>query len=87
MFVAGFGSSSLPIGIPPCTIPRGSVGSLSQSPPSPYGSYPHSILSMHSQKDTHIDVSDQGPNPLSAKQKMHLKMSSAVNNCLTLLTN
>ena len=37
MFVAGFGSSSLPIGIPLCTIPRGSVGSLSQSPPSPYG--------------------------------------------------
>ena len=56
-FSAGFGSSSLPIGIPPCSIPRGSVGSLSQSPPSPYGSYPHSILSMHTQKDSHTDVS------------------------------
>ena len=55
--ISGFGSSSLPIGIPPCTIPRGSVGSLSQSPPSPYGSFQHSILPMHTQKDSHTDVS------------------------------
>lgn len=54
---SGFGSSSLPIGIPPCTIPRGSVGSLSQSPPSPYGSFQHSILPMHTQKDSHTDTS------------------------------
>ena len=30
MFFAYFGSSSLPIGILPCTIPRDSVSSLSQ---------------------------------------------------------
>ena len=33
------------------------------------------------------DVISSLVNPYSAKKKMHLKMSSAANNCLTLLTN
>ncbi|ESO84776.1 hypothetical protein LOTGIDRAFT_196428 [Lottia gigantea] len=42
------GSISGPIGIPPNKIhQRGSVGSLSQSPPSPFGSYVHSMLPLH----------------------------------------
>jgi len=57
--VAGFGSSSIPIGIPPCSIPRGSVGSLSQSPTSPYGSFPHSIIPLQTQKESHTEVRDE----------------------------
>ncbi|KAL4240662.1 hypothetical protein ACF0H5_001453 [Mactra antiquata] len=49
---SGFGSTSVPIGIPPCHIPRGSVGSLSQSPTSPYGSFPHSIVPLQTQKES-----------------------------------
>ncbi|XP_045211700.1 RING finger protein unkempt homolog isoform X1 [Mercenaria mercenaria] len=52
---SGFGSTSVPIGIPPCQIPRGSVGSLSQSPTSPYGSFPHSILPLQTQKESHSE--------------------------------
>lgn len=54
--ITGFGSTSVPIGIPPCQIPRGSVGSLSQSPTSPYGSFPHSILPLQTQKESHNEV-------------------------------
>ncbi|BFZ17372.1 hypothetical protein BsWGS_20411 [Bradybaena similaris] len=37
-------NSSVPIGIPPSNITqRGSISSLSQSPPSPFGSFPHSL--------------------------------------------
>ncbi|XP_021346643.1 RING finger protein unkempt homolog [Mizuhopecten yessoensis] len=43
---SGFGPSSVPIGIPPGGLPRGSISSLSQSPPSPYGSFNLPILSM-----------------------------------------
>ncbi|KAJ8319017.1 hypothetical protein KUTeg_004108 [Tegillarca granosa] len=42
---SGYGSSSVPIGIPSSAIQRGSVGSLSQSPPSPYGSFTHQLMS------------------------------------------
>ncbi|KAK6171094.1 hypothetical protein SNE40_019353 [Patella caerulea] len=44
------GSSSIsgPIGIPPNKVQqRGSVGSLSQSPPSPFGSFAHSMVPLH----------------------------------------
>lgn len=40
---SGFGAQSIPIGIPG-GIQRGSIGSLSQSPPSPFGSFSHSLL-------------------------------------------
>ena len=41
--VAGFGcAQSMPIGIPG-GLPRGSISSLSQSPPSPYGSFSHTL--------------------------------------------
>ncbi|KAL3876957.1 hypothetical protein ACJMK2_034733 [Sinanodonta woodiana] len=49
----GFGASSLPIGIPLNGMPRGSIGSLSQSPPSPFGSLSHSIFL--SQKELQLD--------------------------------
>ncbi|KAK3583597.1 hypothetical protein CHS0354_039418 [Potamilus streckersoni] len=49
----GFGASSLPIGIPLNGIPRGSIGSLSQSPPSPFGSLSHTILGL--QKEIQLD--------------------------------
>ncbi|XP_048757730.2 RING finger protein unkempt homolog isoform X3 [Ostrea edulis] len=39
----GFGAQSIPIGIPG-GLQRGSIGSLSQSPPSPFGSFSHSLL-------------------------------------------
>ena len=41
--IAGFGAQSIPIGIPG-GLQRGSIGSLSQSPPSPFGSFSHSLL-------------------------------------------
>ncbi|XP_071106158.1 putative E3 ubiquitin-protein ligase UNKL isoform X3 [Haliotis cracherodii] len=48
------GTTSGPIGIPPSTIQqRGSVGSLSQSPPSPFGSFPHSMMPLQVQKHDH----------------------------------
>ncbi|XP_046581927.1 putative E3 ubiquitin-protein ligase UNKL isoform X4 [Haliotis rubra] len=53
------GTTSGPIGIPPSTIQqRGSVGSLSQSPPSPFGSFPHSMMPLQVQKHDH--VTEQG---------------------------
>ncbi|XP_063445537.1 RING finger protein unkempt homolog isoform X1 [Mytilus trossulus] len=48
----GCGNSSLPIGIPG-GLPRGSVGSLSQSPPSPFGSFSHQLLT-NQKNDDHI---------------------------------
>ncbi|RUS82073.1 hypothetical protein EGW08_010150 [Elysia chlorotica] len=54
--------SSIPIGIPPSSITqRGSISSLSQSPPSPFGSFPHSMQPLHLQKQ---DSSDHSPSPL-----------------------
>ncbi|XP_052265444.1 RING finger protein unkempt-like isoform X2 [Dreissena polymorpha] len=54
-FSNGFGSTSIPIGIPPCNIQRGSIGSLSQSPTSPYGSFPHAIIPLQTQKESHTE--------------------------------
>ncbi|XP_052766376.1 putative E3 ubiquitin-protein ligase UNKL isoform X1 [Mya arenaria] len=67
----GFGSSSIPIGIPPCSIPRGSVGSLSQSPTSPYGSFPHSIIPVHTPKESHNDFNNY------LGQHNHMKFSGS----------
>ncbi|XP_035827771.1 RING finger protein unkempt homolog isoform X2 [Aplysia californica] len=55
-------NSSIPIGIPPSAITqRGSISSLSQSPPSPFGSFPHSMqpLLLHKQ-----DSNDHSSSPL-----------------------
>ncbi|XP_041363267.1 RING finger protein unkempt homolog [Gigantopelta aegis] len=55
-----FGTTSGPIGIPPSSVhQRGSMGSLSQSPPSPFGSFPHSMLPLQVQK--HDSTGDQHP--------------------------
>lgn len=51
----GCGNSSLPIGIPG-GLPRGSVGSLSQSPPSPFGSFPHQLLTNQQKNDDHVCI-------------------------------
>ena len=49
-----------PIGIPPGTLQqRGSISSLSQSPPSPFGSLPHSSHPLQLHRDTpHDQVQD-----------------------------
>lgn len=45
-----------PIGIPPGTLQqRGSISSLSQSPPSPFGSLPHSSHPLQLHRDTPHD--------------------------------
>ncbi|XP_025090223.1 RING finger protein unkempt homolog [Pomacea canaliculata] len=59
---SGVFSSSGPIGIPPSTLQqRGSISSLSQSPPSPFGSLPHSTLAFQLQRDS---LHDQSSSPL-----------------------
>lgn len=49
-------NSSIPIGIPFSRIAqRGSISSLSQSPPSPFGSFPHSMQPLQLQKQDSND--------------------------------
>uniref|UniRef100_A0A2C9JG51 C3H1-type domain-containing protein n=1 Tax=Biomphalaria glabrata TaxID=6526 RepID=A0A2C9JG51_BIOGL len=55
-------NSSIPIGIPFSRIAqRGSISSLSQSPPSPFGSFPHSMQPLQLQKQ---DSNDHSSSPL-----------------------
>ncbi|KAK3089557.1 hypothetical protein FSP39_004595 [Pinctada imbricata] len=66
----GYGyTQSVPIGIPG-GLPRGSIGSLSQSPQSPYGSFTHSLLSFHQKQES----SDQSMSLLGNPN--HTKFSS-----------
>ena len=58
LFIIGYGcgNSSLPLGIPG-NLPRGSVGSLSQSPPSPYGSFSHQLMAIQQKNnDDHVCI-------------------------------
>ncbi|KAL5017793.1 hypothetical protein ScPMuIL_003515 [Solemya velum] len=53
-------ATSVPIGIPNTGIQRGSVGSLSQSPPSPYGSFSATLLPILSKQEAPADQTYYG---------------------------
>ncbi|XP_061196207.1 RING finger protein unkempt homolog isoform X1 [Saccostrea echinata] len=48
---SGYGAQSIPIGIPG-GLQRGSIGSLSQSPPSPFGSFSHGLLTGNQKQES-----------------------------------